>query len=218
MVLGISAVSPRCSPRMSTHIPASGTSARADDVGWMRRRVRRSGLRISGKVSSGSNGSSSATYLPRESSASFQSRMFVESSNAGSALRHIRLLNTPEQKPITNSRDTQELHYEAGCEVLQIFLEHQTKSKTSLLQDFAYYEVSHAIKRNRRISIREDELTRRQQLSAQRGQSPAPSSGMPHQVSTPPPIPQQYAMPMPVNMNMPMGGVPPVPPIPARFR
>jgi len=58
-----------------------------------------------------------------------------------SALRHIRLLNTPEQKPITNSRDTQELHYEAGCEVLQIFLDHQTKSKTSLLQDFAYYEV-----------------------------------------------------------------------------
>lgn len=61
----------------------------------------------------------------------------------GSALRHIRLINTPEQKPITNSRDTQELHYEAGCEVLQIFLDHQTKSKTSLLQDFAYYEVSH---------------------------------------------------------------------------
>ena len=57
------------------------------------------------------------------------------------ALRHIRLINTPEQKPITNSRDTQELHYEAGCEVLQIFLDYQTKSKTSLLQDFAYYEV-----------------------------------------------------------------------------
>ncbi|KAK4687985.1 YTH domain-containing family protein, partial [Tremellales sp. Uapishka_1] len=56
------------------------------------------------------------------------------------ALRHIRLLNTPERKPITNSRDTQELHYEAGVEVLQIFLDHQTKSKTSLLQDFAYYE------------------------------------------------------------------------------
>nr|XP_019011532.1 uncharacterized protein I206_03632 [Kwoniella pini CBS 10737]OCF50313.1 hypothetical protein I206_03632 [Kwoniella pini CBS 10737] len=57
------------------------------------------------------------------------------------ALRHIRLTNTPENKPMTNSRDTQELPYEAGCEVLQIFLEHQSKSKTSLLQDFAYYEV-----------------------------------------------------------------------------
>ena len=59
------------------------------------------------------------------------------------ALRHIRLIHTPEQKPITNSRDTQELHYEAGCEMLQIFLEFQNKSKTSLLQDFAYYEVSY---------------------------------------------------------------------------
>lgn len=66
-----------------------------------------------------------------------------------SALRHIRLINTPEQKPITNSRDTQELHYEAGCEVLQIFLDHQTKSKTSLLQDFAYYEVSHHTRKYR---------------------------------------------------------------------
>jgi hypothetical protein len=58
-------------------------------------------------------------------------------------LRHIRLINTTEQKPITNSRDTQEVHYDGGCEVLQIFLEHQNKSKTSLLQDFAYYEVSY---------------------------------------------------------------------------
>ena len=61
------------------------------------------------------------------------------------ALRHIRLIHTPEQKPITNSRDTQELHYEAGCEVLQIFLDYQNKSKTSLLQDFAYYEVSNIL-------------------------------------------------------------------------
>lgn len=57
-----------------------------------------------------------------------------------SALRHIRLNNTPERKPITNSRDTQELEYDAGCEVLQIFLDWQHKAKTSLLQDFAYYE------------------------------------------------------------------------------
>lgn len=56
------------------------------------------------------------------------------------ALRHIRLNNTPERKPITNTRDTTEVPYDAGCEVLQIFLDHQHKSKTSLLQDFAYYE------------------------------------------------------------------------------
>jgi hypothetical protein len=57
-----------------------------------------------------------------------------------SALRHLRLTNTPDRKPITTSRDTQELPYDIGCEVLQIFLDHQHKSKTSLLQDFAYYE------------------------------------------------------------------------------
>ncbi len=54
-------------------------------------------------------------------------------------LRHIRLLNTQEQKPITNSRDTQELLLEAGVAVLKIFAMY--KEKTSLLEDFGYYEV-----------------------------------------------------------------------------
>lgn len=58
-----------------------------------------------------------------------------------SALRHIKLLNTQERKPITNSRDTQELLYEAGSELLSIFLDFQDRAKTSLLQDFTYYEV-----------------------------------------------------------------------------
>ncbi|ORY35506.1 YT521-B-like domain-domain-containing protein [Naematelia encephala] len=98
------------------------------------------------------------------------------------ALRHIRLINTPEQKPITNSRDTQELHYEAGCEVLQIFLEHQTKSKTSLLQDFAYYE----------------------RLSASRSGDNSPA-----------PPPQQQ---LPQIIVPPPTFIPPVPPIPSRFR
>jgi hypothetical protein len=55
-------------------------------------------------------------------------------------LRHIRLLNTQEQKPITNSRDTQELLPEAGIAVLKMFATY--KEKTSLLEDFGYYEVS----------------------------------------------------------------------------
>lgn len=57
-----------------------------------------------------------------------------------SALRHIRLLNTQEQKPITNSRDTQELMWDAGCEVLAIFS--KFREKTSLLQDWGFHEVS----------------------------------------------------------------------------
>lgn len=69
------------------------------------------------------------------------------------SLRHIRLSyvlvppsrerltmssNTPENKPVTSSRDTQEVPYDAGCEVLRILSSFQ--SRTSLLQDFAWYE------------------------------------------------------------------------------
>ena len=46
--------------------------------------------------------------------------------------------NTQERKPVTNSRDTQELLPEAGQEMLRIF--HTHPARTSLLQDFAYYE------------------------------------------------------------------------------
>lgn len=54
-------------------------------------------------------------------------------------LRHIRLTNTPECKPVTQSRDTQELTPEAGREVLRIMADYS--AKTSLLQDFNYYEM-----------------------------------------------------------------------------
>lgn len=56
-----------------------------------------------------------------------------------SALRHIKLLNTQERKPVTNSRDTQELLPEAGQEMLRIF--HTHPARTSLLQDFGFYEL-----------------------------------------------------------------------------
>ncbi|KDQ61141.1 hypothetical protein JAAARDRAFT_32145 [Jaapia argillacea MUCL 33604] len=54
-------------------------------------------------------------------------------------LRHIRLSNTQERKPVTNSRDTQELPPDAGQEMLRIF--HTHPARTSLLQDFAFYEL-----------------------------------------------------------------------------
>ncbi|KAJ4475722.1 YTH-domain-containing protein [Lentinula aciculospora] len=53
-------------------------------------------------------------------------------------LRHIKLNNTQERKPVTNSRDTQELLPDAGQEMLRIF--HTHPARTSLLQDFAFYE------------------------------------------------------------------------------
>ncbi|KAK7388055.1 hypothetical protein VNO78_22858 [Psophocarpus tetragonolobus] len=51
--------------------------------------------------------------------------------------RHIILENN-ENKPVTNSRDTQEIMYSQGLEMLKIFKNHT--SKTSLLDDFMYYE------------------------------------------------------------------------------
>ncbi|CAI8610833.1 unnamed protein product [Vicia faba] len=51
--------------------------------------------------------------------------------------RHIVLENN-EFKPVTNSRDTQEIMYRKGLEVLKIFKNYTLK--TSLLDDFMYYE------------------------------------------------------------------------------
>ncbi|KAK8854707.1 hypothetical protein IAR55_003446 [Kwoniella newhampshirensis] len=141
------------------------------------------------------------------------------------ALRHIRLTNTPEQKPITNSRDTQELPYEAGCEVLQIFLDHQTKSKTSLLQDFAYYE---RLSANRNVHGQTPGQSPTPILNSgimPQGLSPQLQMQMQIQMQSPPlpPIMSMGPPPSPAHMvgngvGMGMAGVPPVPQIPARFR
>ncbi|KAM5568604.1 hypothetical protein ABKV19_016250 [Rosa sericea] len=53
------------------------------------------------------------------------------------SVRHIVLENN-ENKPVTNSRDTQEIMYKKGLEMLKIFKNHTMK--TSLLDDFMYYE------------------------------------------------------------------------------
>ncbi|KAI3882909.1 hypothetical protein MKW92_000416 [Papaver armeniacum] len=51
--------------------------------------------------------------------------------------RHIILENN-ENKPVTNSRDTQEIHHKPGIDMLNIFKNYL--AKTSLLDDFMYYE------------------------------------------------------------------------------
>lgn len=60
------------------------------------------------------------------------------------ALRHIKLTNTPENKPITSSRDTQEVPHDKGIQVLQIMSSYQ--SRTTLLQDYAWYEHNESLK------------------------------------------------------------------------
>ena len=54
-----------------------------------------------------------------------------------SQLRHIRLENN-ENKPVTNSRDTQEVPQEKGKQVVKII--HSYKATTSIFDDFGHYE------------------------------------------------------------------------------
>lgn len=52
-------------------------------------------------------------------------------------LKHI-ILEYNENKPVTNSRDTQEVKLEQGLQVLKIFKDHVCK--TSMLDDFGFYD------------------------------------------------------------------------------
>ncbi|XP_042380884.1 YTH domain-containing protein ECT1-like [Zingiber officinale] len=54
-----------------------------------------------------------------------------------SILKYITLENN-ENKPVTNSRDTQEVELEKGLQMLKIFKEHI--NNTSVLDNFAFYE------------------------------------------------------------------------------
>ncbi|CAN4115294.1 unnamed protein product [Withania somnifera] len=54
-----------------------------------------------------------------------------------SLLKHVTLENN-ENKPVTNSRDTQEVKMEQGLQVLKIFKDHI--SKQCILDDFEFYE------------------------------------------------------------------------------
>ncbi|XP_009799895.1 YTH domain-containing protein ECT4 isoform X2 [Nicotiana sylvestris] len=54
-----------------------------------------------------------------------------------SLLKHITLENN-ENKPVTNSRDTQEVKMEQGLQVIKIFKDHV--SKQCILDDFEFYE------------------------------------------------------------------------------
>ncbi|XP_020081151.1 uncharacterized protein LOC109704697 isoform X2 [Ananas comosus] len=64
-----------------------------------------------------------------------------------SILKHITLENN-ENKPVTNSRDTQEVRLEQGLEMLKIFKDHVIK--TSILDDFEFYENRQKLMQERR--------------------------------------------------------------------
>uniref|UniRef100_A0A5B7B487 YTH domain-containing family protein n=1 Tax=Davidia involucrata TaxID=16924 RepID=A0A5B7B487_DAVIN len=70
-------------------------------------------------------------------SGSFPVKWHIIKDVPNSNFRHIILENN-ENKPVTNSRDTQEIRYKQGTEMLKIFKNYTLK--TTLLDDFMYYE------------------------------------------------------------------------------
>ncbi|XP_010500320.1 PREDICTED: YTH domain-containing family protein 2 [Camelina sativa] len=70
-------------------------------------------------------------------SGSFPVKWHIIKDVPNSYFRHIILQNN-ENKPVTNSRDTQEIMLKQGLEVVKIFKDHM--ERTSLLDDFVYYE------------------------------------------------------------------------------
>ncbi|KAG2247831.1 hypothetical protein Bca52824_087459 [Brassica carinata] len=68
------------------------------------------------------------------------------------------MLENNENKPVTNSRDTQEVKIEQGVKVIKIFKEHV--SKTCILNDFVFYENCENIIKDRK---KKHQLYKRQQ-------------------------------------------------------
>ncbi|GMH19785.1 hypothetical protein Nepgr_021626 [Nepenthes gracilis] len=80
-------------------------------------------------------------------SGSFPVKWHIIKDVPNTSFRHIILENN-EHKPVTNSRDTQEIMYKKGMEMLKIFKNYM--SKTSILDDFMYYEHRQRIMQNER--------------------------------------------------------------------
>ena len=56
------------------------------------------------------------SYAAGESGLMAQLRWLFVRDVPNGALRHLKLHNTPENKPVTSSRDTQEVPHDIGCE------------------------------------------------------------------------------------------------------
>merc|ERR1719435_340023 len=80
---------------------------------------------------------SSSVWLQDKRKGQFVVKWIYVKDVPNSQLRHIRLENN-ENKPVTNSRDTQEVPPEKGRQVLKIL--HSYKHSTSIFDDFIHYE------------------------------------------------------------------------------
>ncbi|KAF8395980.1 hypothetical protein HHK36_017591 [Tetracentron sinense] len=77
-------------------------------------------------------------------------------------LKHITLENN-ENKPVTNSRDTQEVKFEQGIQMLKIFKDHS--SKTSILDDFSFYETRQKKMQEKKVKQQQFQKQARHALS-----------------------------------------------------
>lgn len=80
---------------------------------------------------------SSSVWAQDKWKGQFKVRWIYVKDVPNSQLRHIRLENN-ENKPVTNSRDTQEVPYDKGVNVLKII--HGYSHTTSIFDDFTHYE------------------------------------------------------------------------------
>lgn len=133
------------------------------------------------------------TFVFRAFTSRFLSRLFR--SNETNTNRHS---NTPENKPVTSSRDTQEVPYDAGLEVLRILSSYQ--SRTSLLQDLPWYEARNAAAAAGGI-VEGEEVEKRQHY-ARPTPSPAPQQQQQQQQ-------QQHYATRPIPQNMYQQSLPP---------
>ncbi|KAG9459870.1 hypothetical protein H6P81_004378 [Aristolochia fimbriata] len=83
-------------------------------------------------------------------SGSFPVKWHIVKDVPNSSFRHVILENN-ENKPVTNSRDTQEIWFSPGTEMLKIFKNYS--SKTSLLDDFMYYEERQKIRQEEKLRL-----------------------------------------------------------------
>lgn len=107
-------------------------------------------------------------------------------------LRHIKLPNSPENKSVTQSRDTQELDRQAGMEMLKIMYNYP--AKTSLLTDMGFYDEEEKKLRGGGGSVQARQLAAGQaQLQAQTQAAQGQGQGTHAHAYTPPPAAAQAA-------------------------
>ena len=80
-------------------------------------------------------------YMSNKWQGKFEVRWIYVKDVPNQQFRNIRLENN-ENKPVTNSRDTQEIPYEKGKLMLKTL--HLYQHKTSIFDDFQYYESKQA--------------------------------------------------------------------------